>query len=66
MSDSSCDREREERLATVWLAYASEVGFAVNSSWAHSFELSEIHVPLPTSSDEFHQKVRGSLLMKRG
>ena len=64
LGEPQTDAEREERLATVWLAYLQEASFAANSNWAPSFELDEIHVELPTSTDEFLQKHDTSGFMK--
>jgi hypothetical protein len=55
MGEPKSDHEREERLATVWLSYLHEAGFAANTNWAPNFELDEIKIDLPTSNDEFQQ-----------
>lgn len=59
------DSDREERLATIWLSYLNEAGFAANSAWAPNLELQDIRVPLPTSAEEFAQKVDRSGYMKQ-
>ncbi|GMK56536.1 hypothetical protein CspeluHIS016_0303760 [Cutaneotrichosporon spelunceum] len=58
------DREREERIATVWIAYLAEAGVACNTCWASSFNLDEIFIPLPTSSDEWNQRFDRTGYMK--
>lgn len=52
--------EREERLATVWMAFFADAGISVNSCWTQSLNLSEIWCNLPTSSDEWRRKVGAS------
>lgn len=64
MSEPADDREREERLATVWIAYLAEAGFSSNACWASSLTLEEILVPLPTSNDEFLQRFDHTGFMK--
>lgn len=64
MSDPKDDREREERLATVWIAYLAEAGFSSNACWASSLTLDEILIQLPTSNDEFLQRFDQSGYMK--
>lgn len=54
MGDPKDDIEREERLATIWLAYLTESGFSVNSCWGQSFTLHDIAVALPASTDDFN------------
>lgn len=64
MEEAEDDRAREERLATVWIAYLAEAGFASNSCWASSLHLEEIFIPLPTSGDEWNQRFDQSGYMK--
>ncbi|ORY29350.1 hypothetical protein BCR39DRAFT_532444 [Naematelia encephala] len=54
--DAHDDIEREERLATVWMAFVLDSGFSVNSYWSQSFDLSEMRCGLPTSAAEFNKK----------
>jgi len=49
--------EREERLATVWMAFSNDAGFSVNSCWSQSMDLGEIRCNLPTSVDEWRKRV---------
>ena len=49
--------EREERLATVWMAFVQDAGFAINSYWSQSMDLDELKCALPTSAQEFKKKV---------
>lgn len=56
MGAPATDREREERLATIWLTYMYDVGFAVNACWTPIFSLDTIYNPLPTSASEFSKK----------
>ncbi|CAK9783182.1 hypothetical protein CC85DRAFT_287591 [Cutaneotrichosporon oleaginosum] len=65
MEAAEDDRDREERVATVWMAYLSEAGFSSNSCWASSLQLDEIFIPLPTSYDEWHQRFDQSGYMKQ-
>ena len=58
-SEPANPTEREERLATLWMAYITDSGFSINSSWSASLDISEIWCPLPTSFDEFRRKVSG-------
>ena len=53
--------DREQRYATVWLAFVYDTGFALNSFWPGSFHLSDLYNPLPASADLFKGKVRISL-----
>lgn len=64
LSEPKDDREREERLATVWVAYLVESGFASNACWSSSLNVEEILVPLPTSTDEFMQRYDQTGYMK--
>lgn len=50
--------DREERLATLWLAYTQDAGFSMVSHWSQSMHLQELLCQLPTSSDEFCKRVR--------
>lgn len=49
--------EREERIATLWMAHIQDSGFAINSYWAQSMDYRELRCPLPTSTAEFRKKV---------
>ncbi|WVQ77010.1 hypothetical protein IAR50_006689 [Cryptococcus sp. DSM 104548] len=49
-------REREERLATLWMAFIADASFASNSTWTPSMMLSDIATNLPTSMEDW-QKV---------
>lgn len=53
--------EREERRATVWQGFILDAIFGLNSSWGGSFKLSEIHCNLPTSQEQWRNKVRYNL-----
>lgn len=64
MSPPKTDVEREERLATVWVAFLLDSCFSANSAWAPSLDLDDIRVPLPASSDEFLQKFDNSGYVK--
>lgn len=64
MEAAEDDRDREERIATVWIAYLVEAGFSSNSCWASSLHLEEIFIPLPTSHDEWHQRFDQSGYMR--
>ncbi|CAD6586875.1 MAG: hypothetical protein TREMPRED_004578 [Tremellales sp. Tagirdzhanova-0007] len=41
--------QREERIATVWMAFIWDAGFAVNTCWSQSMDLHEVMCNLPTS-----------------
>ncbi|EKC99114.1 hypothetical protein A1Q2_06518 [Trichosporon asahii var. asahii CBS 8904] len=56
MGAPATDREREERLATIWLTYMYDVGFAVNACWTPIFNIDTIYNALPTSATEFAKK----------
>lgn len=45
--------EREERLATVWMAFIMDAGYALNSYWSGSLELDELLCNLPVAAEEF-------------
>ncbi|BEI81130.1 hypothetical protein CcaverHIS002_0202900 [Cutaneotrichosporon cavernicola] len=64
MDAPESDREREERVATVWIAYILEASFASNACWASSLTLDEIFIRLPTSSNEWNQRVDQTGYMK--
>jgi hypothetical protein len=49
--------EREERLATVWQAFIIDSCFSINSYWAQSMDLDDMHCHLPTSAEEFRNNV---------
>jgi hypothetical protein len=49
--------EREERIATVWMAHIQDSGFAINSYWSQSMDWRELKCALPTSTFEFRKKV---------
>ncbi len=49
--------EREERLATVWMTFVLDAGFAMNSFWSQSMDLAEVRCNLPTSAEEYRKKV---------
>lgn len=49
--------EREERIATVWMAHIQDSGFALNSYWSQSMDWKELKCGLPTSTIEFRKKV---------
>jgi hypothetical protein len=55
--------EREERIATVWMAHIQDSGFAINSYWSQSMDWRELKCPFPTSTYEFRKKVGLSLLI---
>jgi len=48
--------EREERLATVWMTFVLDAGFAMNSFWSQSMDLAEVRCNLPTSAEEIPQE----------
>lgn len=50
--------QREERLATVWMAYIMDAGYALNSYWGGSMELDEVLCNLPIAADQFNLPVR--------
>jgi len=50
--------EREERIATVWMAHIQDSGFALNSYWSQSMDWRELKCGLPTSTIEFRKKVQ--------
>jgi hypothetical protein len=52
--------EREERIATVWMAHIQDSGFALNSYWSQSMDWRELKCGLPTSTVEFRKKVYSS------
>lgn len=56
MGAPATDREREERLATIWLTYMYDVGFALNACWTPIFNIETIYNALPTSATEFAKK----------
>ncbi|GFZ45511.1 hypothetical protein JCM24511_03237 [Saitozyma sp. JCM 24511] len=47
--------EREERLATVWQSFIIDSCFSINSYWAQSMDLDDMHCHLPTSAEEFRK-----------
>ena len=49
--------EREERLATVWMAHVQDAGFSINSFWSQSMDLAELKCRLPTSALDFRRSV---------
>lgn len=49
--------EREERLATVWLAFIMDAAYTLNSYWNGSFDIDEIYCPLPVSAELFKNEV---------
>lgn len=53
--------EREERLATVWMAFTFDAGFSLNSCWAGSMPIDDVACNLPTSALEWRKKVRECL-----
>lgn len=57
--------QREERLATVWMAFIADAGFALNSYWSGSLELDDLLCNLPVSADAFDRLVR-PLVAPRG
>ncbi|KAE8542809.1 hypothetical protein D1P53_000872 [Cryptococcus gattii VGV] len=46
-------REREERLATLWMAFINDAGFTSNSTWVPSMSLADIKCNLPTTAQEW-------------
>lgn len=50
--------EREERLATVWMAFIMDAGCTLNSYWNGSMDIDEIYCPLPIDIETFRAKVR--------
>jgi hypothetical protein len=57
--------EREERIATVWMAHIQDSGFALNSYWSQSMDWKELKCGLPTSTVEFRKKVHSLSLCLR-
>jgi hypothetical protein len=55
--------EREERIATVWMAHIQDSGFALNSYWSQSMDWKELKCGLPTSNVEFRKKVHSFYLL---
>jgi hypothetical protein len=55
--------EREERIATVWMAHIQDSGFALNSYWSQSMDWKELKCGLPTSTVEFRKKVHPFYLL---
>jgi hypothetical protein len=49
--------DREERLATVWMAFIMDAGFTLNSYWNGSMDLSEVLCLLPVGYSDFRGKV---------
>jgi len=49
--------DREERLATVWMAFIMDAGFTLNSFWNGSMDLEEVMCQFPISFSEFKGKV---------
>ena len=54
--------DREERLATVWMAFIMDAGFTLNSYWNGAMDLDEVLCPLPISYSEFRGRVSRILL----
>lgn len=50
--------DREERLATVWMAFVHDAGYSLNSYWSQSMDWKELLCGLPTANQEFCQDVR--------
>ena len=48
--------QREERIATVWVAFVQDAGFSINSCWSGSMDLPEIRCPLPVSAEIFNSR----------
>lgn len=53
MSRPRSSREREERLATLWMAFINDSGFACNSTWVPSMSIADIKCSLPTTAHEW-------------
>jgi hypothetical protein len=53
--------DREERLATVWMAYVQDAGYSLNSYWSQSMDLRELLCRLPTSNQDFCREVRAPI-----
>lgn len=49
--------QREERIATIWMAFIMDTGFTLNSYWNGSMELDEVFCTLPISYEAFKQSV---------
>ncbi|TYJ52723.1 hypothetical protein B9479_006657 [Cryptococcus floricola] len=55
LAKAKSPREREERLATLWMAFIADASFATNSTWMPSMMLGDIAAHLPTSIDEWRK-----------
>ncbi|AFR98322.1 hypothetical protein C343_06299 [Cryptococcus neoformans C23] len=53
LSRPRSSREREERLATLWMAFINDSGFACNSTWVPSMSIADIKCSLPTTAQEW-------------
>lgn len=49
------DIQREERLATIWMAFFVDASFAIHLNWAQSMNLEDIKCQLPAGTVEFCQ-----------
>jgi hypothetical protein len=54
--------QREERLATIWMAFIMDTGFTLNSYWNGSMELDEVFCNLPISYEKFKETVSSPTL----
>lgn len=54
--DAKDSVEREERLATVWMAFIMDAGYTLNSYWNGGFDLDEVWCPLPVDIETFRGK----------
>jgi len=57
MGEPADSVEREQRLATVWMAFITDAGFTLNSYWNGSMDLEEVLCPLPISYTDFKGRV---------
>ena len=49
--------QREERLATIWMAFIMDAGFTLNSYWNGSMDLDEVFCNLPIAYEQFKETV---------
>ena len=50
--------QREERIATVWMAFIWDAGFGANTCWSQSMNIDEVMCNLPNSLGEMKKGVR--------
>lgn len=55
------DVQREERLATLWMAFLIDTGFSINSAWAPAMNYQDVFCAFPAALEDFASKVNNPL-----